>query len=57
MRGQDGNTRTRLSFGKGLMATAAGAAVMLAITAAANSTGIGAVFNLGQASRSVPPRP
>jgi hypothetical protein len=40
-----------LSFGKGLMAGAAGVAVLLAITAAANGTGIGAVFNLGQTNK------
>jgi hypothetical protein len=41
----------QLSFGKGLMAGAAGAAVVLAITAATNGTGIGAVFNLGQTNK------
>ena len=41
----------QLSFGKGLMAGAAGVAVLLAITAAANGTGTGAVFSLGQINR------
>lgn len=41
----------QLNFGKGLMAGAAGVAVLLAITAAANGTGIGAVFNLGQTNK------
>lgn len=41
----------QLSFGKGLMAGAAGVAVLLAITAAANGTGIGALFNLGQINK------
>lgn len=36
----------QLSFGKGLMAGAAGAAVVLAITAAAN--GVGTAFLLGE---------
>ena len=38
----------QLSFGKGLMAGAAGAAVVLAITAAANSLGVGSPFLLGK---------
>lgn len=41
----------QLSFGKGLMAGAAGVAVLLAITAATNGTGIGAVFNLGKTNK------
>ena len=41
----------QLSFGKGLMAGTAGVAVLLAITAAANGTGIGAVFNLGKTNK------
>jgi len=41
----------QLSFGKGLMAGVAGAAVLLAITAAANGVGIGAVFNLGKVNK------
>jgi hypothetical protein len=41
----------QFSFGKGLMAGAAGAAVVLAITAAANGSGIGAVFNLGKTNK------
>ena len=41
----------QLSFGKGLMAGAAGVAVLLAITAAANGTGIGAVFTLGKTNK------
>ena len=41
----------QVSFAKGLMAGAAGAAVVLAITAAANGTGIGAVFNLGRTNK------
>jgi len=44
-------TQMQLSFGKGLMAGAAGVAVVLAITAATNGTGIGAVFNLGQTNK------
>jgi len=44
-------TQMQLSFAKGLMAGAAGAAVVLAITAATNGTGIGAVFNLGQTNK------
>jgi len=39
------------SFGKGLMAGAAGVAVLLAITAAANGIGVGAVFNLGKINK------
>lgn len=38
----------QLSFGKGLMAGAAGAAVVLAITAAANALGVGSDFLLGK---------
>ena len=38
----------QLSFGKGLMAGAAGAAVVLAITAAANGIGVGTAFLLGK---------
>ncbi|HEV2374151.1 MAG TPA: hypothetical protein VGS19_18595 [Streptosporangiaceae bacterium] len=38
----------QLSFGKGLMAGAAGAAVVLATTAAANRLGVGADFLLGK---------
>ena len=38
----------QLSFGKGLMAGVAGAAVVLAITAASNSIGAGTAFILGQ---------
>ena len=38
----------QLSFGKGLMAGAAGAAVVLAITAAANGLGVGTAFLLGK---------
>jgi hypothetical protein len=38
----------QLSFGKGLMAGAAGAAVVLAVTAAANGLGVGAPFLLGK---------
>jgi hypothetical protein len=41
----------QLSFGKGLMAGAAGIAVVLAITAAANGIGVGAVFNLGKTNK------
>lgn len=41
----------QLSFGKGLIAGATGIAVLLAITAAANGTGIGAVFNLGRTNK------
>jgi hypothetical protein len=41
----------QLSFGKGLTAGAAGVAVLLAITAAANGTGLGAVFNLGKTNK------
>ena len=41
----------QLSFGKGLMAGAAGITVVLAITAAANGTGVGAVFNLGKTNK------
>src|SRR5215469_17799435 len=41
----------QLSFGKGLMAGAAGVAVVLAITAAANGIGVGAVFNLGKTNK------
>ena len=41
----------QLSFGKGLMAGAAGVAVVLILTAAANGTGVGAVFNLGQTNK------
>ncbi len=37
-----------LSFGKGLMAGAAGTAILLAITAAASGHGPGALFNLGR---------
>jgi hypothetical protein len=48
--GQNG-TQMQLSFGKGLMAGAAGVAALLAITAATNGTGIGAVFNLGQTNK------
>jgi hypothetical protein len=44
-------TQMQLSFGKGLMAGAAGAAVVLAITAAANGLGVGAVFNLGATNK------
>ena len=44
-------TQMQLSFGKGLMAGVAGAAVLLAITAAANGVGIGAVFNLGKVNK------
>jgi hypothetical protein len=44
-------TQMQLSFGKGLMAGAAGAAALLAITAATNGSGIGAVFNLGKANK------
>jgi len=44
-------TQMQLSFGKGLMAGAAGVAGVLAITAAANGTGIGAVFSLGQINK------
>jgi hypothetical protein len=39
-------TQMQLSFGKGLMAGAAGVAVLLAIRAAANGIGVGAFFNL-----------
>jgi hypothetical protein len=45
------NTQMQLSFGKGLVAGAAGVAVVLVLTAAANGTGIGAVFNLGQTNK------
>jgi hypothetical protein len=38
----------QLSFGKGLMAGAAGAAVVLGITAAANALGVGSPFLLGK---------
>ena len=38
----------QLSFGKGLMAGAAGAAVVLGITAAANAMGVGTPFLLGK---------
>ena len=38
----------QLSFGKGLMAGAAGAAAVLAITAAANGLGVGTAFLLGK---------
>jgi len=41
----------QLSFGKGLMAGAAVVAVLLALTAAANGTGVGAVFNLGRTNK------
>lgn len=41
----------QLSFGKGLMAGVAGIAVLLTLTAAANGTGIGAVFNLGKTNK------
>jgi hypothetical protein len=41
----------QLSFGKGLIAGVAGAAILLAITAAANGVGIGAVFNLGKVNK------
>lgn len=41
----------QLSFGKGLMAGTAGVAVLFAITAAANGTGVGAVFNLGKTNK------
>jgi hypothetical protein len=44
-------TQMQLSFGKGLMAGAAGLAALLAITAAANGIGIGAVFNLGKTNK------
>jgi hypothetical protein len=39
------------SFGKGVMAGAAGVAVVLAITAAANGIGVGAIFNLGKINK------
>ena len=41
----------QLSFGKGLMAGAAGAAVVLAITAAANVIGVGSAFILGKTNK------
>jgi len=41
----------QLSFGKGLMAGAAGVAVVLAITAAANGLGAGAAFILGTTNK------
>jgi hypothetical protein len=41
-------TQMQLSFGKGLIAGAAGAAVVLAITAAANGIGVGTPFILGK---------
>jgi hypothetical protein len=41
----------QLSFGKGLMAGAAGAAVVLAITAAANGLGVGTAFLLGKTNK------
>jgi hypothetical protein len=41
----------QLSFGKGLMAGAAGAAVVLALTAAANGLGVGAAFTLGTTNK------
>jgi hypothetical protein len=41
----------QLSFGKGLMAGAAGVAGLLAITAAANGIGVGGVFNLGKTNK------
>jgi hypothetical protein len=41
----------QLSFGKGLMAGAAGVAIVLAITAAASGVGVGAVFNLGKTNK------
>jgi len=41
----------QLSFGKGLMAGAAGAAVVLAITAAANVFGVGTAFLLGKTNK------
>jgi hypothetical protein len=44
-------TQMQLNFGKGLMAGAAGVAVVLAVTAAANGTGLGAVFNLGRTNK------
>src|SRR5215472_3001193 len=44
-------TQMQLSFGKGLMAGAAGVAVVLAVTAAANSIGVGTAFLLGKTNR------
>ena len=41
----------QLSFGKGLMAGAAGAAAVLAITAAANALGVGSPFLLGKTNK------
>ena len=41
----------QLSFGKGLLAGAAGAAVVLAITAAANGLGVGTAFLLGKTNK------
>jgi len=41
----------QLSFGKGLVAGAAGAAVVLAITAAANGLGVGTPFLLGTTNK------
>ena len=38
----------QLNFGKGLMAGAAGTAVVLAITAAASGLGVGSAFLLGE---------
>jgi hypothetical protein len=41
----------QLSFGKGLMAGAAGVAVVLAVTAAANGLGVGTAFLLGKINK------
>jgi hypothetical protein len=41
----------QLSFGKGLITGATGVAVVLALTAAANGTGVGALFNLGRINK------
>jgi hypothetical protein len=41
-------TQMQLSFGKGLIAGAAGLAVVLAVTAAANGIGVGTAFILGK---------
>jgi len=41
----------QISFGKGLIAGASGVALLLAITAAASGTGIGAAFLLGKTNK------
>jgi hypothetical protein len=41
----------QLSFGKGLMAGAAGVAIVLAVTAAANAIGVGTAFILGKTNK------